>query len=942
MAAKKSGKTLIIVESPAKAKTISQFLGPEYQVESSYGHVRDLPQSAKDIPSRLRDQSWTRLGVNIDDGFEPLYIVPDDKKKHVDRLKAAMKGVDHLLLATDEDREGESISWHVLQVLKPAKTMSIGRIVFHEVTPEAIIAALEHPRTVDENLVRAQEARRILDRLYGYSLSPLLWKRVRPGLSAGRVQSVAVRLLILRERERMAFVSSSYWDLEAELQVAGGSFKAKLLRVGAQRIADGKAFDAETGVLADKSRYLLLQPEAEALSDAGRKAVPWRVSALEKVPAQQKPSPPFTTSTLQQEGNRKLRFSSRRTMDIAQQLYEGVDLQGERIGLITYMRTDSLTLSERALEQARQVIGDAYGPEYLPPGPIRYKTKAKRAQEAHEAIRPTDLSRRPQDVRPFLTAEQARLYELIWKRTIASQMLPADLERTSAEITVELPAGKALTFGASGRRIVFPGFLRAYVEGADDPDAELDDQESLLPALALQQSTDLLQLDALGHQTRPPYRYTEASLVKKLEEEGIGRPSTYASILSTIQDRGYVQKRGNELIPTFTAFCVNLLLEKQFGDLVESRFTASMEDDLDEVAAGRSSWDHLVRDFYLGHDEEKGLARRVEEGEVEYPSLLLGTDPANGEPVEVKIGKYGPYVRRGEGGSENIATIPESVAPDELTLQAALDLIKAKSAEKEPIAQDAATGLGIFLQKGRFGDYLELEQTEAEKESGAKPRRVSLPPDLKPEQVDADIARKLIELPRIVGHDPQGAEILANIGRFGPYVKRGDEFRSVPTWQDACDISALDAAALLDKPKESRRASRQKVVLLELGTFTGAAGAVQVLEGRYGPYVSDGETHASLPKGKDPASVTLEEAQDLIETRRSTAKPGKGKSKKAAGSKAAKPKAAKPKAAKPKAAAEAKAPAKAAAKKAPAAKKATAKKATAKKPAAKRSPPEIP
>jgi DNA topoisomerase-1 len=897
MAAKKTGKTLIIVESPAKAKTISQFLGPEYRVESSYGHVRDLPQSAKDIPSRLRERSWTRLGVNVDEGFEPLYIVPDDKKKHVDRLKDALKQADNLLLATDEDREGESISWHVLQVLKPDKTMPIGRIVFHEVTPEAIQEALRNPRSVDEDLVRAQEARRILDRLYGYSLSPLLWKRVRPGLSAGRVQSVAVRMLIERERERIAFVTSSYWDLEAELEVADGRFKAKLQKVGNQRVADGKSFDPQNGKLADKNRYLLLQDEAEAFVAAARGTRPWQVSALEKVPGQQKPAPPFTTSTLQQEGNRKLRFSSRRTMDIAQQLYEGVDLQGERIGLITYMRTDSLTLSERALEQARQVIVAAYGAEYLPPGPIRYKTKAKRAQEAHEAIRPTDLARRPQDVRPFLTPEQARLYELIWKRTIASQMPPAELERTTAEIAVEIAGGKKLFFGASGRRIAFPGFLRAYVEGADDPDAELDDQESLLPALALGQETRLEKLQALGHETRPPYRYTEASLVKKLEEEGIGRPSTYASILSTIQDRGYVQKRGNELIPTFTAFAVNMLLEKQFADLVDPTFTASMEDDLDEVAAGKSSWDALVREFYLGDAGQLGLAQRVEESEVEYPSLLLGNDPASGETVEVKIGKYGPYVRRGEGGTDNVATIPDSVAPDELDLAAAVQLLKSKGSEKEALARDAATGRGIFLQKGRFGDYLELEQSDEEKEAGDKPRRVSLPPDVKPEQVTPEIARKLMLLPRQVGHDAEGREVSAAIGRFGPYVKRGDDFRSVPSWQDACDISLADAIALLDKPKESRRGqTREKAVLAELGSFEGAAGPVQVLSGRYGPYVSDGETHASLPKGKDPASVGIEEAQALIEARRSSAPAAKRKGR-AAAAKAA-PKKAAPKAAK--------------------------------------------
>ncbi|MCP4664587.1 MAG: type I DNA topoisomerase, partial [bacterium] len=661
------GKNLVIVESPAKAKTISRFLGDEYRIEASYGHVRDLPQNAREIPAAVRGQEWARLGVNVDKDFEPIYVVPSDKKKHVKRLKAALKDASGLLLATDEDREGESISWHVLQLLKPHKSIDVQRIVFHEVTPEAIRSALTSPRPVDENLVRAQEARRVLDRLYGYSLSPLLWKRVAPGLSAGRVQSVAVRLLVERERDRIAFVSADYWDIRAELATDEGRFKAKLLRVGNQRIAGSKNFDGLTGKLIDGKRLHLEEEAARGLAAAALEARPWKVASLDRTPGSQRPAPPFITSTLQQECNRKLRLSSRRTMQMAQQLYEGIDLDGERVGLITYMRTDSVTLASRAIDQARDVIRETYGPEYLPKKPIHYKTKAKRAQEAHEAIRPTDLARRPRDVRPFLDDAQYQLYEIIWKRTIACQMVAARFERTVVEVVVEADR-KELGFGAGGRQIVFPGFLRAYVEGSDDPEAQLGDQETLLPALAVGQHLDPLIVEADGHSTKPPYRFTEASLVKKLEEEGIGRPSTYASIISTIQDRGYVFKKGNELIPTFTAFCVTQLLEGQFADLVDTRFTARMEDDLDEVAAGRVAWDVLVSDFYCGGDDKSGLSKRVREGEVTYPAVPLGTDPETGKSIAVKVGKYGPYVRRGDGGSENVAKIPEGLAPDELTL----------------------------------------------------------------------------------------------------------------------------------------------------------------------------------------------------------------------------------------------------------------------------------
>jgi DNA topoisomerase I len=872
MAASKA-KNLVIVESPAKATTISRFLGDDYRVEASYGHVRDLPQNAKEIPAGVRGESWARFGVNLEKGFEPVYVVPADKKKHVQRLRAALKGADRLLLATDEDREGESISWHVLELLKPGRGVGVERIVFHEVTPEAIRAALANPRQVDQNLVRAQEARRVLDRLYGYSLSPLLWKRVAPGLSAGRVQSVAVRLLVERERERMRFRAAEYWDLQATLAVDGNRFAARLVRLGGQRLAEGKSFDPETGRLADAKRLVLGAERARTLADAAAEARPWKVASLDTTPGVQRPAPPFITSTLQQEGNRKLRFTSRRTMQVAQSLYDGIDLGGERVGLITYMRTDSTTLAGRALDQARQVIADAYGKDYLPAKPIQYKTKSKSAQEAHEAIRPTDLSRRPQDVRRWLEDEQYRLYELIWKRTIACQMRPAEIERTSVEIEVEVAeAGgdpRPLTFAASGKRIVFPGYLRAYVEGSDDPEGEIGDQETLLPALAKGQAVEPLAVAAEGHETKPPWRYTEASLVKKLEEEGIGRPSTYASILSTIQDRGYVFKRGNELVPTFTALCVTQLLEKQFEDLVDTRFTAHMEDDLDEIATGRRRWDELVGEFFRGEGGKAGLEQRVEGSEVIYPAVSIGTDPATGEELEVKVGKYGPYVRRGEDGP--IASLPGDLPPADLTPELAAGMLEAKHDEGEPVAEDPATGLPIHLRHGRFGFYLEREAAPGE---GDKPRRVSLPEGVTPEILDRATAERLILLPRAVGTDPaSGEEVSTGLGRYGPFVKRGDEFRSLGSWQEAVDVPLDRALEILAQPKPPRRGRRGaggaagKQVIQELGE-TGDGKPLRVLAGRYGPYVTDGEVNATLPKGTDPATFPRERALELVEAKR--------------------------------------------------------------------------
>ncbi len=874
-------KPLVIVESPAKAKTLGRFLGSAFTVEASFGHVRDLPESAKDAPKHV-DKEVGRLGVDVDNDFAPLYIVPSDKKKHVTRLRAALKGASELILATDPDREGESISWHLKELLKPARTLPVRRIVFHEITEDAVKEALRERHDVNEPLVRAQEARRILDRLYGYMVSPVLWRKVQTGLSAGRVQSVAVRLIVEREEERRRFLASEYWDLEARI---GGErpFAATLVRIGEQRVASGRDFDATTGRLSGRNVRLLGPDEARRLATELAGRLPWRVTNVEEKPASQRPYAPFTTSTLQQEANRKLGFPADRTMSIAQRLFQGVEVGGGQMeGLISYHRTDSTTLSEKALRESGRVIRELFGGEYYR-GPRQYQTKVRNAQEAHEAIRPTDFTLTPLELerRGVLDADDLRLYELIWKRTIASQMADAQLLRTTLEISAATGDGTPCAFTATGKAIRFAGFLRAYVEGSDDPAAELGDQETLLPACRV---GDLVQaasaggatlalqsLEAKGHVTSPPPRYTEASLVKKLEEEGIGRPSTYAPTIATIQRRGYVFRQGKALVPSFTAFAVTNLLRSHFTEYVDVKFTARLEEVLDDISNGEKNWLDFLREFYDGGGSEgPGLRGKVSGAgdTIDYPAVEVGADPVSGAPIVVRIGRYGSFLQRGEGGDGNTVSLPEDTAPADLTVEKAVALLEAKAAGPRSLGADPATGQQVFLLTGRFGPYVQLGASP-EKGSTVKPPRASLPAGVTERTITLDVALKLLSLPRQIGpHPDDGEPITANFGRFGPYVKHGDEFRSLESDEQVFTIALEAAVELLRQPKRSRaRRTAAKTVLRELGAHPQSGALVKLFDGRYGPYVSDGTTNASLPKGTKADAITLEDAVALLKER---------------------------------------------------------------------------
>ena len=900
-------KPLVIVESPAKAKTLGRFLGNRYRVEASYGHIRDLPESAAEVPKDIKEKEWGRLGVDVESDFTPYYVVPTDKRKQVAHLKTAVKEASELLLATDPDREGESISWHLTQILKPK--VPVRRIVFHEITEDAVKEALANPLDVNENLVRAQESRRILDRLYGYTLSPLLWKKVQTGLSAGRVQSVAVRLIVEREEERRAFRTGVYWDLEATLQGQGRQFVATLVRVGDRRVATGKDFDPQTGRLKNPAVRLLDEQATRVLADAMRQHLPWTISSVEQKPGVERPAPPFTTSTLTQEASRKLGFATERTMQVAQRLFQGLEGVGNGQGLITYHRTDSTTLSEKALGESARVIREIFGAEFHD-GPRRYQTRVKNAQEAHEAIRPTDFRVTPSQLEGALDADELRIYELIWKRTMASQMVDARVLRTTLEISAKGSDGEVAVLTASGKAIEFAGFRRAYVEGSDDPAAELEEQEAILPQCAVgdrifdaghasvsEGPMALVDMQPKRHETTPPARFTEASLIKELERLGIGRPSTYAPTIATIVRRGYVFRQGKALVPSFTAFAVTKLLREHFGDFVETDFTAEMEDDLDEISRGEREWIAFLREFYYGDKKHRGLLPAVEHGaeKADYPVLSLGTDDDSGEPVRVRIGRFGPFVQLGEGGPGRTASLPDDVAPADLTIDKALELVRAKAEGPRTLGTDPRTGHNVYVMNGRYGAYVQLGETPEKPAKGKaadKPKRASLQTGMTESTVTLEEALKLLSLPREVGvHPDDGQAIVTNFGRFGPYVKHGDEFRSLESEDDVFTISLDAALALLRAPKQSRRRqSAQKKVLRELSSN---GSTIKLLAGRYGPYVTDGSTNASLPKGTSPDALTYEQAAELIAARRDAAPAPRraGPRRRTGAAKAAKPKA---------------------------------------------------
>jgi DNA topoisomerase I len=849
-------KRLVIVESPAKAKTIAGYLGNGFTVESSVGHIRDLPERAADIPEEYKKTAWARLGVDVENDFEPLYIVDPDKRKKVSELKKLLAASDELLLATDEDREGEAIAWHLLQVLKPK--VPVKRMVFHEITRDAIDRALGETREVDQRLVDAQETRRILDRLYGYEISPVLWKKIMPRLSAGRVQSVATRLVVERERERRRFVPAQWWDIEATFDPE--SFAARLVTVDEKRVAQGRDFGPD-GKLRSDDIVQLDEDGARGLADRLRDSS-FSVGRVERKPYVRRPSPPFMTSTLQQEASRKLRYTAQTTMRVAQRLYEN--------GYITYMRTDSTTLSESALKAARAQAAELFGAEFVPAKPRQYERKVKNAQEAHEAIRPSgDSFRTPQQVQKELSRDEHALYELIWIRTLASQMEDAKGQTVSLRIVgTSSPAanagpsdtGEKVEFGASGTVITFRGFLAAYEEGRDETEAK-DDDERRLPNVAEGDAVTLKELEPQDHETNPPARYTEATLVRTLEELGIGRPSTYASILGTILDRGYVFKKGTALVPSFLAFSVVQLLEQHFGRLVDYDFTARMEDDLDRIASGDEHRNAWLKRFYFGEDGDAadgGLKELVSElGSIdarEINSIPIGND------IVLRVGRYGPYLER-DGERANV---PDDLVPDELTVEKAEELLAQPSQDRE-LGVNPETGRPVVAKNGRYGPYISETLPEGSKE---KPPTASLFKSMALDTITLEDALKLLQLPRVVGVGEDGEEIVARNGRYGPYVQQGKESRSLETEEQLLTLDLDEAKAILAKPKERRGRGQAKPPLKEVGADPVSGKPIVVKEGRFGPYVTDGETNASLRAGDSTESITPERAAELIQARR--------------------------------------------------------------------------
>ena len=854
--------TLVIVESPTKARTIRNYLPRGYRVEASMGHVRDLPQSTSDVPESITDKKVRELGVNVEAGFEPIYLVPKDKAKVVKTLKDALKEADELVLATDEDREGESISWHLLQLLKPK--VPVKRMVFHEITEEAIHRAIANCRAVDERLVRAQETRRILDRLVGYTLSPLLWKKIAYGLSAGRVQSVAVRLLVNRERQRRAFRRGTYWDLKALLAVTDAKtnpeFEAKLVTLAGRKLATGADFDESTGqIAAGRNVVLLSETEARALQER-LNGKTWSVTDLEERPVVRKPSPPFTTSTLQQESNRKLGLSARDTMRVAQSLYEQ--------GYITYMRTDSVHLSQQAIEAARSCVEDMYGKNYLSSEPRQYTTKSKGAQEAHEAIRPAGSTfRTPQQT--GLSGREFQLYDLIWKRTVATQMA----EARQTQITVQLQVEDA-GFRASGKRIDFPGFFRAYVEGSDDPNAAIEDREIILPPMRVGDHPECRNLDAIGHETQPPARFTEASLVKMLESEGIGRPSTYASIISTIVDKGYAQQTGNALIPTFTAFAVTDLLEKHFPDIVDPKFTSKMEQKLDDIATGDMDWLPYLKAFYSGSD---GLENQVKERESNIDPKEARTIHLDDLDARIRISKTGAYIES-ENGNINL---PKDLPPADLDPEQVEKLLQGPS----KLGVHPETGEPIYVKLGPYGHYIQLGDKS---EENPKPKNVSIPKGVKPEDVTMEQALGLLSLPRTLGMHPEtGRKVQAAIGPYGPYIvhdlgkgedgKPKKDYRSIKAPDDVITISFDRALQMLAEPKATRGKRGAATPLRELGAHPEDGEPVNIYDGPYGAYIKHGKVNASLPEGQTVEAITMDVAVQALEAKAGMKKSSKSK-----------------------------------------------------------------
>ncbi|MFR9795165.1 type I DNA topoisomerase [Streptomyces sp. MS06] len=931
----KGGRRLVIVESPAKAKTIKGYLGPGYIVEASVGHIRDLPNGAAEVPEQYTGEV-RRLGVDVEHDFQPVYVVNSDKKSQVKKLKDLLKESDELYLATDEDREGEAIAWHLQEVLKPK--VPVKRMVFHEITKSAIQAAVANPRQLNQKLVDAQETRRILDRLYGYEVSPVLWKKVMPRLSAGRVQSVATRLVVERERERIAFRSAEYWDLTGTFGTgrAGdasdpSSLVARLQTVDGRRVAQGRDFDS---LGQPKSANILHLDEANARAlAAALEDTRFSVRSVESKPYRRSPYAPFRTTTLQQEASRKLGFGAKATMQIAQKLYEN--------GHITYMRTDSTTLSDTAVAAARAQVTQLYGADYLPAQPRTYAGKVKNAQEAHEAIRPSgDRFRTPAET--GLTGDQFKLYELIWKRTVASQMKDATGNSVTVKIGGTAADGRDVEFSASGKTITFHGFLKAYVEGADDPNAELDDRERRLPQVGEGDALTAEQITADGHATKPPARYTEASLVKELEEREIGRPSTYASIIGTILDRGYVFKKGTALVPSFLSFAVVNLLEKHFGRLVDYDFTARMEDDLDRIARGEARAVPWLRRFYFGEGQVGGAAADAGNGDGDHLGGLkelvtdLGAIDARevssfpvGNDIVLRVGRYGPYIERGEKDTDGHqrADIPDDLAPDELSVDLAEELLAKPSGER-PLGTDPDSGHEIVAKSGRFGPYVTEVLPEGTPKTGknaVKPRTASLFKTMSLDTVTLQDALKLMSLPRVVGTDPEGVEVTAQNGRYGPYLKKGTDSRSLQSEEQLFTITLEEALAIYAQPKQRGRAAA-KPPLKELGEDPVSGKPVVVKDGRFGPYVTDGETNATLRSGDSVEEITAERGFELLAEKRA-----KGPAKKTAKKTAAKKTAAKKTAAKKTTAKKTAAKKTTAKKTTTAAKKSTTKAATAKK-----------